>query len=132
MGNMSTTVKGSLIGGGSGALLGATVGGIADEGKGAAIGAAIGTAVGAGTGSIIGKRRDEINRHMAEAAAKAKQVEGVKVEQVTDTQSGIQTVKVTFESGILFVTGKIRLEQFCQGFFETVCSFIVKLSDSKI
>lgn len=46
---------------------------------------------------------------MAEAAAKAQQVEGAKVEQVTDTQNGIQTVKVTFESGILFVTGKSDL-----------------------
>lgn len=109
MGNMSNTAKGSLIGGGSGALLGATIGGIAGEGKGAAIGAAVGTAVGAGTGAIIGKRRDEINRQMAEAAAKAQQVEGAKVEQVTDTQNGIQTVKVTFESGILFVTGKSDL-----------------------
>lgn len=109
IGSMSNTARGSLIGGGSGALLGATIGGIAGEGKGAAIGAAIGTTVGAGTGAIIGKRRDEINRQMAEAAVKAQQVEGTKVEQITDTQSGIQTVKVTFESGILFVTGKSDL-----------------------
>lgn len=74
IGSMSNTARGSLIGGGSGALLGATIGGIAGEGK----GAAIGTTVGAGTGAIIGKRRDEINRQMAEAAVKAQQVEGKK------------------------------------------------------
>lgn len=109
MSNMTNTARGSLIGGGSGALLGATIGGFVGKGKGAAIGTVVGTAVGAGTGAIIGKRRDEINRQMAEAAVKAQQVEGAKVEQITDTQSGIQTVKVTFKSGILFVTGKSDL-----------------------
>lgn len=71
IGSMSNTAGGSLIGGGSGALLGTTIGGIAGEGKGVAIGAAVGTAVGAGTGAIIVKRRDEINRQMAETVVKA-------------------------------------------------------------
>lgn len=106
---MTNTARGSLIGGRSGALLGATIGGFVGKGKGAAIGTVVGTAVGAGTGAIIGKRRDEINRQMAEAAVKAQQVEGAKVEQITDTQSEIQIVKVTFKSGILFVTGKSDL-----------------------
>lgn len=100
--NLNNTAKGGMIGGGGGALLGATIGGLAGHGKGAAIGAAIGTAVGAGTGVLIGKKMDK-------AAEEARQVEGAKVEQITDTVSGLQTVKVTFESGILFVTGKSDL-----------------------
>lgn len=109
VGTMSNTAKGGLIGGGSGALLGATIGGLAGHGKGAAIGAAVGTAVGAGTGVIIGKKKDAVNRKMAQAAVQAKQVQGAKVEQVTDTVSGLQTVRVTFDSGILFVTGSEAL-----------------------
>lgn len=109
MGEMSHTAKGSLIGGGSGALLGTTIGGLAGHGKGAAIGAAVGTVVGAGTGALIGKKKDAVNRQMAQAAQQARQVEGAKVEQVTDSVSGLQTVRVTFDSGILFVTGKADL-----------------------
>ena len=52
---MSNLGKGSLIGSGAGAAIGAGVGYlISKDGKGAAIGAAIGTAVGGGTGAIIG------------------------------------------------------------------------------
>ena len=67
--SMNNTGKGAAIGGGSGAALGAILGGVIGKGKGAAIGAAIGTAVGAGTGALIGKKMDK-------AAAEAKQIEG--------------------------------------------------------
>ncbi len=95
--NMSNTGKGALIGGGSGAALGAGIGAIFGKGKGAAIGAAVGAAVGTTAGTLIGKKMDK-------AAEKAKQVEGAQVEQVTDN-NGLQAVKVTFDSGILFSTG---------------------------
>ena len=95
--SMNNTGKGAAIGGGSGAALGAILGGVIGKGKGAAIGAAIGTAVGAGTGALIGKKMDK-------AAAEAKQIEGAQVEQITDN-NGLQAVKVTFDSGILFTTG---------------------------
>lgn len=98
---MTNTAKGGLIGGGSGAALGALVGGVFGHGKGAAIGAAVGTAVGAGAGVLIGKKMDK-------AAAQAKQIEGAEVEQVTDN-NGLQAVKVTFDSGILFATGNAAL-----------------------
>ena len=98
---MTNTAKGGLIGGGSGAALGALVGGVIGHGKGAAIGAAVGTAVGAGAGVLIGKKMDK-------AAAQAEQIEGAEVEQVTDT-NGLQAVKVTFDSGILFATGNASL-----------------------
>lgn len=92
---MSNTAKGGMIGAGSGAALGALVGKIAGKsGKGAAIGAAIGTAVGTTAGILIGKKMDK-----AKAAAEA--VENAQVEGVTDA-NGLQAVKVTFDSGILF------------------------------
>lgn len=92
---MSNTAKGGMIGGGSGAALGALIGKMAGKsGKSTAIGAAIGTAVGTTAGILIGKKMDK-----AKAAAAA--VENAQVEGVTDA-NGLQAVKVTFDSGILF------------------------------
>lgn len=99
--NMSNTGKGALIGGGSGAAVGAGLGAIFGKGKGAAIGAAVGAAVGTTAGALIGKKMDK-------AAEQAKQVEGAQVEQVTD-DNGLQAVKVTFDSGILFSTSSSTL-----------------------
>lgn len=94
-GTMNNTAKGTAIGGGSGAALGAILGNIiGKDGKSTAIGAAIGAAVGAGTGAIIGKKMD---KKAAEAAA----IENAKVEQIQDN-NGLDAVKVTFDSGILF------------------------------
>ena len=100
-GSMNNTTKGGLLGGGGGAALGAVVGGLIGKGKGAAIGAGIGAAVGAGAGVLIGKKMDK-------AAAEAAAIEGAQVEQVTDN-NGLQAVKVTFDSGILFGTGAATL-----------------------
>lgn len=91
---MTNTAKGGMIGGGSGAAVGAGIGAIFGKGKGAAIGAAVGTAIGATTGVLIGKKMDK-------AAAKAKAIEGAQVQEITDA-NGLQAVKVTFDSGILF------------------------------
>ena len=99
--SMNNTTKGGLLGGGGGAALGAVVGGIIGKGKGAAIGAGLGAAVGTGAGVLIGKKMDK-------AAAEAAAIEGAQVEQVTD-QNGLQAVKVTFDSGILFGTGAATL-----------------------
>jgi len=91
---MSNTAKGTAIGAGGGALLGAIVGKMAGN---TAIGAAIGTAVGAGAGAIIGKKMDK-------AKKEAEAVQNAQVESVTDA-NGLQAVKVTFDSGILFTSG---------------------------
>lgn len=99
--NMNNTAKGGLIGGGGGAALGAIIGGIAGHGKGAAIGAAVGAAVGAGAGVLIGKKMDK-------TAAEVAQIQGAQVEQVTDN-NGLQAVKVTFDSGILFAFNSSQL-----------------------
>lgn len=98
---MNNTGKGAMIGAGSGTALGSLIGGLAGKGKGAAIGAAVGAAVGTTTGALIGKRMDK-------AKAAAQQVENAKVESVTDN-NGLEAVKVTFDSGILFNTGSSAL-----------------------
>ena len=92
--SMSNTAKGGLIGGGGGAAVGALIGALINNGKGAAIGAGIGAAVGTGAGVLIGRKMDK-----AKAAAEA--IEAAQVESVTDA-NGLQAVKVTFDSGILF------------------------------
>ena len=92
--------KGAAIGAGGGALLGAIVGKIAGN---TAVGAAIGGAVGAGAGAIIGNRMDK-------AKKAAEQVQNAQVQTVQDA-NGLEAVKVTFDSGILFATGKANLSQ---------------------
>ncbi len=100
--NMNNTTKGGLIGGGSGAALGALVGNlVGGNAGGTVIGAAIGAAVGTGAGVLIGKKMDK-------AKAAAEQVANAQVESVTDN-NGLEAVKVTFDSGILFETGKSTL-----------------------
>ena len=102
-GTMSKTAEGTLVGSGAGAIVGATVGTIiGKDAKGAAIGAAIGTAIGAGTGAIIGHKMDQ----KAEELAKA--LEEAEVETVEDV-NGLEAIKVTFESGILFPLNGITL-----------------------
>ncbi len=93
---------GTLLGSGAGAIIGGVLGQvIGKDSKSTAIGAAIGGAVGAGAGAIIGKKMDKV-------AAAAAQVENAKVEEITDA-NGLKAVKVTFDSGILFATGKADL-----------------------
>lgn len=104
LGSCSSTknsTKGGLLGGAGGALLGAGVGALIGQEKGAAVGAAVGGAVGAGAGIVIGKKMDK-------QKAELEKIEGAKVETVTDANN-LQAIKVTFDSGILFATGKSDL-----------------------
>jgi len=99
---MNNTTKGGLIGAGGGAALGALAGKlIGNSGKSTAIGAAIGTAVGTTAGVLIGKKMDK-------AKAEAEAIANAQVESITDA-NGLQAVKVTFDSGILFATNKSEL-----------------------
>ena len=100
---MSNTSKGALIGAGGGAGLGAIIGAIAGN---TAVGAVIGGAVGAGAGAIIGKKMDK-------AKKEAEAVQNAQVEAVTDA-NGLEAVKVTFDSGILFATGSSTLSSTAQ------------------
>jgi outer membrane protein OmpA-like peptidoglycan-associated protein len=92
--------KGTAIGAAGGAVLGAIIGNVAGN---TAVGAVIGTAVGAGTGALIGKHMDKVKKE-------AEAVKNAQVETVKDA-NGLQAVKVTFDSGILFATGKADLSQ---------------------
>lgn len=113
--NMSNTGKGSLIGAGGGGAVGAGIGALIGGGKGAAIGAGVGAAVGAGAGALIGNKMDKQQKKLQEELANAK------VEQTTD-KNGLQAIRVTFDGGILFPTGKwtinpgaqAELKQFAQ------------------
>ena len=96
----NNTQKGAGIGAGGGALLGAIIGHVAGN---TAVGAAVGGAVGAGAGAIIGNRIDK-------AKKAAEQVQNAQVQTVQDA-NGLEAVKVTFDSGILFATGKADLSQ---------------------
>ena len=95
----NNTQKGAGIGAGGGAVLGGIIGAIAGN---TAIGAAIGGAVGASAGAIIGNRMDKAKKKVEQ------QVQNAKVETVTDT-NGLDAVKVSFDSGVLFATGKADL-----------------------
>ena len=101
--SMTQTGKGALIGGGGGAAVGAGLGALIGGGKGAGIGSAIGAAVGAGAGALIGNKMDkqkiELQQQLGDQA---------KVEETTD-QNGLKAIKVTFDGGILFPTGKYTL-----------------------
>lgn len=99
--NMSNTSKGTAIGAGSGAAVGAGIGAIAGKGKGAAIGAGIGAVVGGVAGALIGKKMDK------QAAELKQQVDGAEVETVNNGEA----IKLTFDSGILFATGKSDLSE---------------------
>ena len=117
----NNTQKGAAIGAGGGAVLGGIIGHIAGN---TAIGAAIGGAVGAGAGAIIGNRMDK-------AKAKAAQVQGAKVETVKDT-NGLDAVKVSFEEGILFATGKSELNASSQTSIAEIAKVLKENSDMDI
>jgi outer membrane protein OmpA-like peptidoglycan-associated protein len=98
----SNTTKGGVAGGAGGALIGGIIGNlIGKDTKGTVIGAAIGAAVGTGAGVIIGKKMDK-------QKAELEKINGAQVENTTDS-NGLQAIKVTFDSGILFATNKSEL-----------------------
>lgn len=121
--SMTNTGKGALIGGGSGAAVGAGIGALIGGGKGAGIGSAIGAAVGAGAGTLIGKKMDNQQKQLEESLANQ-----ATVEQVTD-QNGLQAIKVTFEGGILFPTGKYTLNTQAQ---QDLSQFAVSLKQNPL
>ena len=100
---MTQTGKGALIGGGGGAAVGAGLGALIGGGKGAGIGSAIGAAVGAGAGALIGNKMDKQKKELQQQLG-----DQAKVEETTD-QNGLKAIKVTFDGGILFPTGKYTL-----------------------
>ncbi len=124
-GNMNNTTKGGLIGAGGGAALGALAGRlIGGSGKGTAIGAVIGTAVGTGAGILIGKKMDK-------AKAEAEAIKNAQVESVTDA-NGLQAVKVTFDSGILFATNSSTLNPTAQSSLMQFAGVLKNYADADV
>ena len=122
---MSKLAEGSLVGGGAGATVGAAVGAVAGkDAKSAGIGAAIGTVVGAGVGAIIGRQMD---KKAAELAA----IEAAKVETVEDA-NGLEAIKVTFDSGILFETNKCDLNAASKASLKDFAAKMVDLPETDI
>ncbi|MDL2223223.1 OmpA family protein [Bacteroidales bacterium OttesenSCG-928-M11] len=97
--NANNTVKGGAIGAGAGAAVGAGIGALLGNGKGAAIGAGIGTIVGGSAGALIGNKMDK----------QAKEIEESIPEATVETVNDGQAIKVTFDSGIFFASGKSTL-----------------------
>ena len=123
--NMSKTGKGTLIGSGAGAAIGAGLGAIiGKDGKGAAIGAAIGTAVGAGAGAVIGKK---MHKKAEELAA----LENAQIETVEDA-NGLEAIKVTFDSGILFDFNKSTLQAAAKKQLDQFAAEMADLPDTDI
>ena len=118
---VSNTAKGTAIGAGGGAALGAIIGHIAGN---TAVGAAIGGAVGAGAGAIIGHKMDKAKKE-AEAVKNA-QVEGIK------DANGLDAVKVTFDSGILFATNKADLNAASKSSLQQFATVLKENSDCDV
>lgn len=104
--SMTNTGKGALIGGGGGAGVGAGLGALIGGGKGAGIGAGVGAAVGAGVGALIGNHMDKQKKQLEEQLAQQ-----AKVEETTDSTTGLKAIRVTFDGGILFPTNKYTLNE---------------------
>ncbi len=120
----SNQTKGGILGGSGGALIGAGIGAIAGKGKGAAIGAAVGGAVGTGAGILIGRKMDK-------QQAELEKIEGAQVETVTDSNN-LQAIKVTFDSGILFATGKSNLSQSSKDALTKFASSLVSTPETDV
>lgn len=121
---MSNTGKGAIYGGGGGAALGAGIGALIGGGKGAAIGAGIGAGVGAGAGALIGKRMDK-------QQAELEKIADAQVEQVTD-HNGLQAIKVTFDSGILFATNSSTLSTASRNALTQFASSLQSTTDTDV
>lgn len=112
----SNAVKGGAIGAGAGAVIGGLIGHAAGS---TATGAIIGGAVGGTAGVLIG-------RNMDKQAEEMKKIENAKVERVGE---GIQ---ITFDSGILFATGKSSLTAEAKESVKKLADVLKKYPDTNV
>jgi len=113
----SNAVKGGAIGVGGGAVVGGLIGKAAGN---TALGAIIGAAVGGTTGAIIGNNMDKRAEEMRQDLSNAK------VERVGEG------IKITFDSGILFVTNSSELQPAAKANIETLARILNKYPDTNI
>ena len=109
--NMNNTAKGTAIGAGGGAALGAIVGALAGN---TVIGAAVGT-----------------GHKMDKAKKEAEAIQNAQVEEVKDA-NGLDAVKVTFASGILFATGKNDLSSEAKSSLQQLAGVLKGNSDCDV
>lgn len=124
--SMNNTGKGALIGAGAGTGVGAGLGAIIGGGKGALIGGAIGAAVGTGAGVLIGKKMDK-----QQAELEAQLAEQAEIEKTTDA-NGLQAIKVTFNSGILFPTNGTTLSSSAKTDLTKFASSLINNPDTNV
>lgn len=120
-GSMTNTAKGGLIGAGGGAVLGGIIGKIAGN---TTVGAAIGTAIGTGAGVIIGKRMDKAKRE-------AEAIKNAQVEAVKDV-NGLDAVKLTFDSGLLFASGSSTLSAKAKQSLDELAALLNRNQDADV
>jgi outer membrane protein OmpA-like peptidoglycan-associated protein len=113
----SNAVKGGAIGVGGGAVVGGLIGNAAGN---TALGAIIGAAVGGTTGAIIGNNMDSRAEEMRQDLSNAK------VERVGEG------IKITFDSGILFVTNSSELQPAAKRNIESLSKILNKYPDTNI
>jgi outer membrane protein OmpA-like peptidoglycan-associated protein len=113
----SDTVKGGLIGGGAGAVIGGLIGKAAGN---TAVGAIIGAAVGGTAGALIGHYMDK------QAEEMQNDIKNAKIERVGEG------IKITFDSGILFQTGKSDLQPAAKDNITSLAKILNKYPDTNI
>jgi len=113
----SNAVKGGAIGVGGGVVVGAVIGKAAGN---TALGAIIGAAVGGTTGAIIGNNMDKRAEEMR------KDLSNATVERVGEG------IKITFDSGILFVTNSSELQPAAKANIESLSRILNKYPDTNI
>ncbi len=127
---VNNATKGGVIGGTAGSAIGGLLGNITagkhdNKTSRTAFGAVIGGVVGSAAGVLIGNKMDKAKE--AAAAVANAQVEGI-----TDA-NGLEAVKVTFDSGILFKTGSADLSSTAKASLDQFCSqVLVPYSDVDI
>jgi outer membrane protein OmpA-like peptidoglycan-associated protein len=112
----SNAVKGGGIGAGAGAIIGGLIGHAAGN---TTTGAIIGGAVGGTVGAVIGHNMDK-------QAEELKKIENAKVERVGEG------INITFDSGILFATGKSSLTAEAKESVKKLAEILVKYPDTNV
>ena len=113
----SNKAKGGAVGAGAGAVAGGVIGHVAGN---TALGAIIGAAVGGTAGVIIGNHMDK------QAEEMRRDLQNAKIERIGEG------IKITFDSGILFVTNSSELQYVARTNIESLVKILNKYPDTNI
>lgn len=115
--SMNKTAKGAVIGAAGGAVVGGVIGKIAGN---TLLGAIAGAAVGGAAGAYIGRQMDK------QAAEMRRDLQGAKVERVGES------IKITFDSGLLFDVNKYDLREPSRQNITKLAAILNKYPDTNI